>query len=280
MPSTVLVGAQWGDEGKGKIADLIASKYDYVVRYQGGNNAGHTVVHGDKKLALHLMPSGVMYENAIPVIGNGVVVDPGVLVKEMAMLQAEGISCKNLKISCDAHVIMPWHKDLDGADEKSLGEHKIGTTKRGIGPCYQDKAARKGIRIQDLFDEKIFRLKVETALKQKNPVLSKIYGLHTYTVEEICEEYLPYARILKPYMAETAHMLNRALRDADGDIYDIVAGNFFIVGLGESDFIDLPHELAERFAEQFRQPEMFMRVDDKIVAAPMPDEQVQGGMSY
>ena len=117
MPSTVLVGAQWGDEGKGKITDLIASDYDYVVRFQGGNNAGHTVIHGDKKLALHLMPSGVMYENAVPVIGNGVVVDPGVLVKEMAMLEAEGISCKNLKISNDAHLIMPYHKDLDGADE-------------------------------------------------------------------------------------------------------------------------------------------------------------------
>ena len=138
MPSTVLVGAQWGDEGKGKITDLIAREYDFVVRYQGGNNAGHTVIHGDKKLALHLMPSGVMYEHAVPVIGNGVVVDPGVLIKEMAMLEAEGISCKNLKISCDAHVIMPYHKDFDGADEKRLGENKIGTTKRGIGPCYQD----------------------------------------------------------------------------------------------------------------------------------------------
>ncbi|MBS4896243.1 MAG: adenylosuccinate synthetase, partial [Gordonibacter pamelaeae] len=208
MPSTVLVGAQWGDEGKGKITDLIAREYDFVVRYQGGNNAGHTVIHGDKKLALHLMPSGVMYDHAVPVIGNGVVVDPGVLIKEMAMLEAEGISCKNLKISCDAHVIMPYHKDFDGADEKRLGENKIGTTKRGIGPCYQDKAARKGIRIQDLLDEKIFRLKLETALAQKNPVLQKIYGLHTYTVDEICEEYLPYARILKPYMAETAQLLN------------------------------------------------------------------------
>ena len=237
MPSTVLVGAQWGDEGKGKITDLIASKYDYVVRYQGGNNAGHTVVHGDKKLALHLMPSGVMYENAIPVIGNGVVVDPGVLVKEMAMLQAEGISCKNLKISCDAHVIMPWHKDLDGADEKSLGEHKIGTTKRGIGPCYQYKAARKGIRIQDLFDEKIFRLKVETALKQKNPVLSKIYGLHTYTVEEICEEYLPYARILKPYMAETAHMLNSALREGKSVLFEGAQGTLLDIDHGTYPYV-------------------------------------------
>ena len=188
MPSTVLIGAQWGDEGKGKVTDLIAREYDYVVRYQGGNNAGHTVIHGDKKLALHLMPSGVMYDHAVPVIGNGVVVDPGVLIKEMAMLEAEGISCKNLKISCDAHVIMPYHKDFDGADEKRLGENKIGTTKRGIGPCYQDKAARKGIRIQDLLDEKIFRLKLETALAQKNPLLQKIYGLHTYTVEEICDD--------------------------------------------------------------------------------------------
>ena len=214
MPSTVLVGAQWGDEGKGKITDLIASDYDYVVRFQGGNNAGHTVIHGDKKLALHLMPSGVMYENAVPVIGNGVVVDPGVLVKEMAMLEAEGISCKNLKISNDAHLIMPYHKDLDGADEKSLGDKKIGTTKRGIGPCYQDKMGRKGIRMQDLLDEKIFRLKLEAALAQKNPILEKIYGLHTYTVEEICDEYLPYARILAPYVCRVGPYAERgAVRD-------------------------------------------------------------------
>ena len=237
MPSTVLVGAQWGDEGKGKITDLIASEYDYVVRYQGGNNAGHTVIHGDKKLALHLMPSGVMYENAIPVIGNGVVVDPGVLVKEMAMLEAEGISCKNLKISCDAHVIMPYHKDLDGADEKSLGDHKIGTTKRGIGPCYQDKVARKGIRIQDLMDEKIFRLKVETALIQKNAILEKIYGLHTYTVEEICEEYLPYARILKPYMAETSQMLNNAVREGKSILFEGAQGTLLDIDHGTYPYV-------------------------------------------
>ena len=237
MPSTVLVGAQWGDEGKGKITDLIASEYDYVVRYQGGNNAGHTVIHGDKKLALHLMPSGVMYENAIPVIGNGVVVDPGVLVKEMAMLEAEGISCKNLKISCDAHVIMPYHKDLDGADEKSLGDHKIGTTKRGIGPCYQDKVARKGIRIQDLMDEKIFRLKVETALIQKNAILEKIYGLHTYTVEEICEEYLPYARILKPHMTESAQLLNDALRAGKNILFEGAQGTLLDIDHGTYPFV-------------------------------------------
>jgi adenylosuccinate synthase len=220
MPSTVLVGTQWGDEGKGKITDLIAGKYDYVVRYQGGNNAGHTVVHGDTKLALHLIPSGVMYEHATPVIGNGVVIDPGALVKEMALLQAEGISCQNLKISCNAHIIMPYHKDLDGADEKVLGKNSIGTTKRGIGPCYQDKAARKGIRVQDLMDEKIFRLKLEAALAQKNPILDKIYGLHTYTVEEICDEYLPYATILKPYMAETTQLLNEAKRAGKNILFE------------------------------------------------------------
>ncbi|MDO4182706.1 MAG: adenylosuccinate synthase [Coriobacteriia bacterium] len=220
MPSTVLVGTQWGDEGKGKITDLIASDYDYVVRFQGGNNAGHTVVHGDTKLALHLMPSGVMYENCIPVIGNGVVVDPGALVKEIVVLQTQGISCERLKISCNAHIIMPYHKDLDGADEKRLGSNQIGTTKRGIGPCYQDKAARKGIRVQDLMDEHIFRLKVETALSQKNPILDKIYGLHTYTVDEICDEYLPFATILKPYMAETTQLLNDALRAGKNILFE------------------------------------------------------------
>ena len=237
MPSTVLVGAQWGDEGKGKITDLIAREFDYVVRFQGGNNAGHTVIHGDKKLALHLMPSGVMYENAVPVIGNGVIIDPGVLVKEMAMLEAEGISCSRLKISCDAHVIMPYHKDLDGADEKRLGKNQIGTTKRGIGPCYQDKAARKGIRIQDLLDEKIFRLKVETALAQKNPILEKIYGLHTYTVEEICEEYLPYARILKPYMDETAQLLNNALRDGKNILFEGAQGTLLDIDHGTYPYV-------------------------------------------
>ncbi len=220
MPSTVLVGTQWGDEGKGKITDLIAGDYDYVVRFQGGNNAGHTVVHGDVSLALHLMPSGVMYENCTPVIGNGVVIDPGALVKEMAMLQAEGISSERLKISCNAHIIMPYHKDLDGADEKMLGKNSIGTTKRGIGPCYQDKAARKGIRVQDLMDEKIFRMKVELALTQKNPILEKIYGLHSYTVDEICDEMLPYALILKPYMAETTQLLNNALREGKNILFE------------------------------------------------------------
>ena len=237
MPSTVLVGTQWGDEGKGKITDLIAQDYDYVVRYQGGNNAGHTVIHGDTKLALHLMPSGVMYEGAVPVIGNGVVVDPGVLVKEMALLEAEGISCNRLKISCDAHIIMPYHKVLDGAEEKRLGDNQIGTTKRGIGPCYQDKVARRGIRVQDLLDEKIFRLKVENALAQKNPILQKIYGLQTYTVDEICDEYLPYARIMKPYMAETAQMLNDAIREGKSILFEGAQGTLLDVDHGTYPYV-------------------------------------------
>ena len=237
MPATVLVGAQWGDEGKGKITDLIAGDFDYVVRFQGGNNAGHTVIHGDKKLALHLMPSGVMYEHAVPVIGNGVVVDPGVLVAEMAMLEAEGVHCGNLKISCDAHVIMPDHKDRDGADEKWLGTQQIGTTKRGIGPCYQDKMGRKGIRIQDLLDEKIFRLKLEYVLAQKNPILERVYGLHTYTVDEIFEEYLPFSRILKPYMAETAQLLNDALRNGKNILFEGAQGTLLDIDHGTYPYV-------------------------------------------
>lgn len=237
MPATVLVGAQWGDEGKGKITDLIASDYDYVVRFQGGNNAGHTVIHDDKKLALHLMPSGVMYEDAVPVIGNGVVIDPGVLVKEMAMLEAEGISCANLKISGDAHIIMPYHKDLDGADEKRLGSQQIGTTKRGIGPCYQDKMGRKGIRMQDLMDEKIFRLKLETVLAQKNPVLEKIYGMHTYTVEEICDEYLPYAQILRKHVTETGQLLNNAVREGSSILFEGAQGAMLDIDHGTYPYV-------------------------------------------
>ena len=220
MSNCAIVGINWGDEGKGRMVDLIAKEYDIVCRYQGGNNSGHTVVNEYGKFALHLIPSGIFLPGVVNVLGNGVVIDPGALVKEMALLEAEGVSCKNLKISCNAHIIMPYHKDLDGADEKVLGKNSIGTTKRGIGPCYQDKAARKGIRVQDLMDEKIFRLKVETALAQKNPILEKIYGIHTYTVDEIMEEYLPYATILKPYMAETTQLLNEALRSGKNILFE------------------------------------------------------------
>lgn len=237
MPSTVLLGAQWGDEGKGKITDLISSDYDYVVRYQGGNNAGHTVIHGDTKLALHLIPSGVMYPNITPVIGNGCVVDPKVLIEEMQMLQREGFSTDNLRISCDAHVIMPYHIDLDGASERHLGKHEIGTTKRGIGPAYEDKAARTGIRIQDLLDEKIFREKVEAALAIKNQILDKIYDLPTYTVDQICEMYLPYAEVVRPHMAETAQLLNSELRAGKNILFEGAQGTLLDLDHGTYPFV-------------------------------------------
>ena len=237
MPNVVLVGAQWGDEGKGKVTDLIARDFDYVVRYQGGNNAGHTVIHGDKKLALHLIPSGIMYEKAVPVIGNGVVVNPQVLVEEMRLLEGEGLSCERLKISCDAHVIMPYHIELDKASEFRLGKNEIGTTNRGIGPCYQDKAARSGIRIQDLLDEHVFRMKVEAALEVKNAILEKVYGKRTFTVDEICDAYLPFAEIIRPHMAETAQLLNDALREGKHILFEGAQGTLLDIDHGTYPFV-------------------------------------------
>ena len=214
MAGIVLVGAQWGDEGKGKITDLLADDFDYVVRFQGGNNAGHTVIHGGQTLKLHLIPSGIMYPHITPVIGNGCVVDPKVLIEEMDRLQEDGLSTHRLLISCNAHLIMPYHRDLDGASEHRLGKSEIGTTRRGIGPAYQDKASRLGLRVQDLQDEHIFREKLAASLAEKNDILEKVFGLRTYTVDEIAEEYLGYAERIKPHIAETSAIINRAL-DAD-----------------------------------------------------------------
>jgi adenylosuccinate synthase len=213
MPGIVLVGTQWGDEGKGKITDLIAQDFDYVVRYQGGNNAGHTVVHGGHKLGLHLIPSGILYPSITPVIGNGCVIDCKVLLDEIDKLESEGIATEQLRISNNAHVIMPYHLDLDGASERRLGDNLIGTTRRGIGPCYQDKASRMGIRVQDLLDEKIFREKLAAALLEKNSILEHVYQMSTYTVEQICETYLTYAERIRRYVIDSAELLNNALSD-------------------------------------------------------------------
>ena len=214
MAGIVLVGAQWGDEGKGKITDLLADDFDYVVRFQGGNNAGHTVIHGGRTLKLHLIPSGVMYPHITPVIGNGCVIDPAVLLEEMDTLEADGLSTHRLLISCNAHLIMPYHRDLDGASERRLGSLEIGTTRRGIGPAYMDKASRMGLRIQDLTDEKIFVKKVEAALIEKNDILTKVYGLPPHSAQEIAEEYMGYAERIKPHISDTSAVINRAL-DAD-----------------------------------------------------------------
>ena len=209
----MLVGAQWGDEGKGKATDLLGGRVDYVVRYQGGNNAGHTVVIGDRKFALHLLPSGILTPEVVPVIGNGVVIDPAVLMTEIAGLESKGVDTSKLLISANAHLITPYHVTLDKVSERFLGKAKIGTTGRGIGPTYSDKIARLGIRVQDLFDPSILRQKVEGALQQKNQLLVKVYNRRALEVDAIVDALLAYAEPLRPRVADTALLLNRALDD-------------------------------------------------------------------
>ena len=211
MPAVVLVGAQWGDEGKGKATDLLGSRVDYCVRYQGGNNAGHTVVIGDKKFALHLLPSGILTPEVTPVIGNGVVIDVAVLFEEIDGLEAQGIDTSRLLISANAHLITPYHVTLDKVTERFLGNAKIGTTGRGIGPSYADKISRLGIRVQDLFDEKILRAKIEGSLLSKNQVLVKVFNRRAVTVDEVVEDLMQHADRLRPYVADTSLLLNRAL---------------------------------------------------------------------
>ena len=211
MPALVLLGAQWGDEGKGKATDLLGDRVDYVVRYQGGNNAGHTVVIGDQKYALHLLPSGILSSNCIPVIGNGVVIDPAVLLEEIKGLNERGIDTSKLVISLNAHLITPYHRTIDKVTERFLGKAKIGTTGRGIGPAYADKINRIGIRVQDLFDPSILRQKLEAALRDKNQVLIKVFNRNGINVDDVLAEYLNYAEILRPYVADTALLLNKAL---------------------------------------------------------------------
>jgi adenylosuccinate synthase len=212
MPAIVLIGAQWGDEGKGKVTDLLGERVDYVVRYSGGNNAGHTVITPDgQKYALHLMPSGALSPNAAIVIGNGVVVDPKVLIAEMDGLTERGVDVSRLRISADAHLIMPHHRALDRVVERYLGSSRIGTTGRGIGPAYGDKVARMGIRAQDLLDPGILRQKLELVLREKNQILFKVYNRKAIDVSAVVEEYLTYAERLRPYIADTRALLWDAL---------------------------------------------------------------------
>jgi adenylosuccinate synthase len=207
----VLLGAQWGDEGKGKATDLLGGSVDYVVRYQGGNNAGHTVVVGDQKYALHLLPSGILSPGCTPVIGNGVVIDPAVLLSELSGLNERGIDTSKLLISGNAHLITPYHQTIDKVTERFLGKRKIGTTGRGIGPAYADKINRVGIRVQDLFDESILRQKVDAALADKNQVLVKLFNRRAISADQVVEEYLGYAEQIKDYVADTTLLLNQAL---------------------------------------------------------------------
>ena len=211
MPGIVIVGVQWGDEGKGKATDLLGERTDWVVKFNGGNNAGHTVVVGDEKYALHLLPSGILTPGVTPVIGNGVVVDLEVLFQELEALSARGVDVSKLKVSANAHIITQYHRTLDKVTERFLGKRNIGTTGRGIGPAYADKINRVGIRVQDLFDENILRQKVEGALDQKNHLLVKIFNRRAITCDEIVDELLTYADRLRPMVADTGHLVAEAL---------------------------------------------------------------------
>ena len=237
MTAIALLGAQWGDEGKGKATDLLGEKVDYVVRYQGGNNAGHTVVIRDQKYALHLLPSGILSPGVIPVIGNGVVIDPSVLFEEIKGLGERGIDTSKLRISYNAHLITPYHRTIDKVSERFLGNSKIGTTGRGIGPAYADKINRIGIRVQDLFDPSILRQKVEGALRDKNQVLIKVFNRKGLEVDEVVDEYLRYAELFKPYVDDTSLLLNRALDQGKNILLEGSQGTLLDVDHGTYPFV-------------------------------------------
>jgi adenylosuccinate synthase len=233
VPATVIVGAQWGDEGKGKIVDLLAQDSDIVCRYNGGPNAGHTIVADGETYKLRHMPSGILWSKEC-VIGAGCVVDPGVFIDELDDFERRGISTELVRLSANAHVIMPWHLAIDQASERRLGKLQIGTTRRGIGPTYADKAHRLGIRLQDLFDPKILRQKIEVALAEKNVWLERVYGVEPIELDELTVRYEGYARRLRPYLADTSLLVDRALRDgrrvllegAHGTLLDIDHGTY------------------------------------------------------
>ena len=231
MSAVVIVGAQWGDEGKGKATDLLGPRVDYVVKPNGGNNAGHTVVVNGQKFELKLLPAGILSENATPVIGNGVVVNPEALFAEIEGLQARGADTSKLKISANAHLVAPYHQTMDKVTERFLGKRAIGTTGRGIGPTYMDKVGRLGVRVQDILDESILRQKVEGALRQKNELLVKVYNRRHVEVNEIVDYFLSFAERLKPMIVDTTQLLNNALDE----------GKNLLMEGGQATFLDVDH---------------------------------------
>ncbi len=244
MTVTVIVGAQWGDEGKGKVIDLLANRADVIVRYQGGNNAGHTVENERGKFALHLVPSGISNPDTLVVIGNGVVIDPKALREEIDRLEAQDVSTKNLRVSGNAHLIMPYHILMDRSQETRLGQKRIGTTHRGIGPAYEDKAARLGIRVQDLLDPKIFRQKVEASMERKAEILRLVYHQDVEGLADQCEEYLAMAETLRPYIADTALLLWEAVRAGKEVLFEGAQGTMLDIDHGTYPFVTSSNPVA------------------------------------
>jgi adenylosuccinate synthase len=244
MPASIVVGTQWGDEGKGKVTDYLADHMRFVVRYQGGNNAGHTVVAEGHLLKLHLVPSGILYPHLTSVIADGVVVDPGVLLAEMDTLSGLGIDVSRLVVSGNAHLIMPYHLELEKVTERHLGKHALGTTKRGIGPAYADKAARIGLRLQDLFDPKIFREKLEVVLKEKNLLLTKIYNRLPLSADTIVEQYRAYGERLRPHVADTSRLLYEGLRAGENVLFEGAQGTLLDLDHGTYPFVTSSNPVA------------------------------------
>ncbi len=237
MAATIILGAQWGDEGKGRVVDYFAEQADFVVRFQGGNNAGHTIVVGDEKLALSLIPSGILYPTCVPVIASGTVIDPKVLLDEMDMVASRGLDPGRVKLSSNAHLVMPFHRKLDAVIERYLGKNLIGTTKKGIGPAYTDKYSRFGIRVQDLFDPKIFAEKVEASLEEKNRILPRVYNTLPMDSEEIIEEYLAYGEQLKPQVTDTSLLLWEAIQEGSEVLFEGAQGTLLDVDHGTYPFV-------------------------------------------
>ena len=245
MPATIVVGTQWGDEGKGKITDLVAKEMQMVVRYQGGHNAGHTLVVDGVTFALQLVPSGVLYDHITPVLGNGVVIDPTVLLAEMDSLASKGVDCSKLAVSGNAHLILPYHQELDRLTERRLGKSKLGTTKRGIGPAYADKASRVGLRVQDLLDPKIFRTKLDAVLKEKNAILAKVFNQLPLDADEIAHHYLEVcAPRLSPYIADTVTLVHEALEDGQNILFEGAQATFLDLDHGTYPFVTSSNPVA------------------------------------
>ncbi len=244
MSGTIVIGTQWGDEGKGKYIDILAEDADVIVRFSGGNNAGHTLVHAGEKFALHLLPSGILRTDTTCIIGNGVVVDPAVLIMELERLQSRGVARAKLLISDRAHLVMPWHRELDALQEKARGSEGLGTTKRGIGPAYSDKAERSGIRMCDLMEPETFKVRVRSVLLTKNAILEKVYGAPVIDAEKVIVEYLGYAEVIKEMVCDANMVLHKALEDGKKVLFEGAQATFLDIDFGTYPYVTSSNPIA------------------------------------